>query len=156
MNTSTVEFSTTSKGKRLLIINGNAYTLNKDRGSVKYWRCKERTCSATVNTDANDQIVSHSSDHNHFSTPEHIELLPFRHEVNRRVLAESIPIGRIYDEELANASLSFPALSIALTSKEAREYLQTCCDSSIYLSIFTRIGVSSLTSKNYATTPNVK
>lgn len=156
MNTSTVEFSTTSKGKRLLIIDGNAYTLNKDRGGMKYWRCKERTCPATVHTDGNDHIVSHSSDHNHFATPEHIELLQFRHEVKRRVLAESIPIGRIYDEELANASLSLPALSMALTSKEAREYLKTCCNSSIYLLIFTRIFVSSLTSENYATAPIIK
>jgi hypothetical protein len=97
MNTSTVEFSTTSKGKRLLIIEGNAYTLNKDRGGVKYWRCKERTCPATVHTDGNDHLVSHGSDHNHFATPEHIELLQFRHGVKRRVLAESIPMSHIHN-----------------------------------------------------------
>ena len=99
---------------------------------MKSWRFKVRTCPATVHTRESDQIVSHSSNHNHFATPEHIELLQFRNQLKRRVLAESIPIGRVYEEELASANLSLPVLSIALTSKEAREYVKICCSCGIY------------------------
>ena len=118
-----IRFSTTSKGKRLLVFDGFMYTLNKDRGYIKYWRCEERTCAATVHTDAYDHLQTHNSNHNHLATPERIELVNLRSQVKQRVLQESTPVARIYDQELALANLSLPALSIAPSSKEAREYL---------------------------------
>ena len=54
-----LEFGTTAKGKRLLVFNGHIYTLNKDRGKVKYWRCQECSCSAFVHTDGKDNYRAH-------------------------------------------------------------------------------------------------
>ncbi|CAF1494087.1 unnamed protein product [Rotaria sordida] len=47
-----------------------------------------------------------------------------RHSIKRRVLEESTPIARIYDQELAAAQLTLPALSIAPTSREAQSSFQ--------------------------------
>jgi hypothetical protein len=123
MTTSGLQYSTTTKGKRLLIYDGYMYTLNKDRIHVKYWRCQERTCSANIQTDNKDNIKAHNSNHNHLSSPKSIELVEFKHNVKRRVVKESTAIAHIYDQELAAAQLSLPALSIALSSNEARTYL---------------------------------
>ncbi|CAF3867561.1 unnamed protein product [Rotaria sordida] len=124
MNTLALKFSTTSKGKQLLIYDGYMYNLIKDRGCVKYWRCQERSCSAIIHTNKNDHLKTRSGNHNHVPTPERIELIQFKYEVKRRVLEESTPIARIYDQQLAAAQLTLPALSIAPTSREAQSSFQ--------------------------------
>ena len=123
MTTSGLKFSTTTKGKPLLIYDGYMYTLNRDRPNVKYWRCQERTCSATIHTDKNDNLKFCSGNHNHLSTPESIELAELKHNIKCRVLKESTAIANIYDQELAAANLTVTTLSIALSSNEARTYL---------------------------------
>ena len=123
MTTPVLKFSTTSKGKRLLIYDGHSYTLNQDRPNTKYWRCQERTCSACVHTDKNDNFKIRTGNHNHLATPERIELVELRHNVKRRVIEESTPVAMIYDQEMAAAQLTLPALSIAPNSNEARTYI---------------------------------
>ncbi|CAF1674122.1 unnamed protein product [Adineta ricciae] len=124
MRDNDVKFSTTSKRRELLIRNGYMYTLNKNKTHVKYWRCKERSCCATVHTDKNDQVTYHNDHHNHLPVPESIELNELRNKVKHRVLEESTPIAQIYDQELAAAHLTLPALSIAPTSKETQSSFQ--------------------------------
>ena len=123
MTTPVLKFSTTSKGKPLLIYDGQSYTLNQDRPNIKYWWCQERTCSACVHTDKNGNFKARTGDHNHLATPEHIELVELRHNVKRRVLEEFTPIAMIYEQEMAAARLTLPALSIAPNSKEARMFI---------------------------------
>ena len=122
MTTSDLKFSTTTKGKPLLIYDGYMYTLNRDRTNVKCWRCQERTCSAKIHTDKNDNLNFCSDNYNHLSTPESIELAELKHNIKCRVLKESTAIANIYDQELAAANLTVTALSIALSSNEARTY----------------------------------
>jgi hypothetical protein len=123
MTTSGLKFSTTTKGKPLLIYDGYMYTLNRERTNVKYWRCQERTCSATIHTDKNDNIKSCNDNHNHLPIPESIELVELKHNIKCRVLKESTAIANIYDQKLAAANLTVTALSIAPTSTEVRMYL---------------------------------
>ncbi|CAF1405547.1 unnamed protein product, partial [Rotaria sordida] len=101
-----------------------AFIRHSNRGCVKYWRCQERSCSAIIHTNKNDHLKTRSGNHNHVPTPERIELIQFKYEVKRRVLEESTPIARIYDQQLAAAQLTLPALSIAPTSREAQSSFQ--------------------------------
>jgi hypothetical protein len=119
-----LEYSVTTKGKRVVLFNGYIYTLNQDRGKVKYWRCEDRTCAASVRTDENDSYKAHTGTHNgHLPSPERIEILEFKRKVKERVITETTPISRIYDQELAAASLSQTALALAPSAKDSRECL---------------------------------
>lgn len=121
-NAITLEFSHTTKGKRLLLFGGYIYTLNKDRGRVKYWRCRDRPCKAFVRTDGDDNYKNHSGSHDgHLPSPEQIELLKFKKQVKERVIKESTPIAHIYEQELANANLSQISLALAPEAKDARK-----------------------------------
>ncbi|CAF4485167.1 unnamed protein product, partial [Rotaria sp. Silwood2] len=123
-DTVTLEFRITTKGKRLLLYNGYAYTLNKDRGKAKYWRCEDRYCSAFVHTDANDNYKTHSGTHDgHLPSPDRIELLEFKKNVKERVIHETTPIARIYEQELAAAKLSQTSLALAPDAKDAHSSL---------------------------------
>ncbi|CAF3028998.1 unnamed protein product [Rotaria sp. Silwood2] len=123
-DTVTLEFRTTTKGKRLLLYSGYAYTLNKDRGKVKYWRCEDRSCSAFVHTNANDNYKAHSGTHDgHLPSPDRIELLEFKKNVEARVIHETTPIARIYEQELAAAKLSQTSLALAPDAKDAHSSL---------------------------------
>ena len=85
MSTPIIEFSQTSKGKRLLICDGYAYNLNKDNGKVKYWRCEERPCSAAIHTDKNYQFLALKGAHDHLPSPERIEIMELKRKVKTRV-----------------------------------------------------------------------
>ncbi|CAF2504455.1 unnamed protein product [Rotaria sp. Silwood2] len=119
-----LEFGVTTKGKRLLIFDGHIYTLNKDRGKVKYWRCQDRFCSAFVHTDGKDNYKVHSGTHDgHLPSPERIELLKFQQKVKERVVKETTPIARIYEQELAVSKLSQTSLALVADAKDAQPSL---------------------------------
>jgi FLYWCH zinc finger domain len=119
-----LEYSVTTKGKRVVLFNGYIYTLNQDRGKAKYWRCEDRTCAASVRTDGNDNYKAHTGTHNgHLPSPERIEILELKRKVKERVITETTPIARIYDQELAAANLSQTALALAPSAKDSRECL---------------------------------
>ena len=66
--------NTTTKGKRLLLFGGYTYTLNKDRGKVKYWRCRDWSCTAFVHTDGKDNYKAHYGSHDGYvPSPEQIQ-----------------------------------------------------------------------------------
>ena len=102
-NVINLEFSTTTKGKRLLLFGGYIYTLNKDRGKVKYWRCHDRSCTAFVHIDGNDNYKSHSGSHdNHLPSPEQIERIAYHSSTNnlptkfrRRIFCRQIHCRKI-------------------------------------------------------------
>ena len=128
-NANSLEYSTTTKGKRLLLFGGYVYTLNKDRGQVKYWRCRDRSCGAFVRTDGNDNYKAHFGIHDgHLPSPEQIQLLKFKKQVKERVIKEKTPIAHIYEQELANANLSQISLALAPDAKDARkDYISFKC-----------------------------
>ena len=109
----TINFSTSNKRKPILISDGFIYQLNKTRPKIKYWRCKDRLCSAYIHTNQNDQYVGKSGDHSsHLPIPESIELTLFKEKVKERVVKETTAIGKIYDHELGSAALSEAALAL--------------------------------------------
>jgi hypothetical protein len=124
MSTSPViSFSTSNKQKSILICEGFIYQLNKTRPKVKYWRCKDRLCSAYIHTDQNNQYLGKSGDHcSHLPAPESIEVSVFKENVKKRVVKETIAIGKIYDNELATAALSEAALGLVPLPDEASKY----------------------------------
>ena len=124
-NANSLEYSTTTKGKRLLLFGGYVYTLNKDRGQVKYWRCRDRSCGAFVRTDGNDNYKAHFGIHDgHLPSPEQIKILKFKKQVKERVIKEKAPIAHIYEQELANANLSQISLALAPDTKDAgKDYI---------------------------------
>src|ERR1700722_10375328 len=70
-----IEFITSNKGKPLLVLDSYVYELNKSTTKVKYWKCEVKFCSATVYTDAHDQFLKKSGQHDtHLPSPESIEV----------------------------------------------------------------------------------
>ncbi|CAF1372389.1 unnamed protein product [Adineta ricciae] len=123
-STSIVKFGVTTKGMRVVLFDRYIYTLNQNRGKVKYWRCQGRTCSAFVHTDGNDNYKAHSSTHkSHLPSPERIELLDFKRKVKERVIKETTAIARIHDQELAAARLSQTLLMLAPSAGDSQPSL---------------------------------
>ncbi len=118
-----LNFSTSNKRKPIVIYDGFIYQLNKTRPKIKYWRCKDRTCSAYIHTDHNGQYMGKSGDHeSHLPVPESIEVTVFKEKVKERVVKEATAIGKIYDNELASAILSEAALGLVPLAGETSEY----------------------------------
>jgi hypothetical protein len=121
--TPVISFSTSNKRKSMLICDGFIYQLNRTRPKIKYWRCKDRLCSAYIHTDQNDQYIGQSGDHSfHLPIPEFIEVTAFKKKVKERVVKEKAAIGKIYDSELTSAGLSEAALALVPLPDEASEY----------------------------------
>ena len=124
MNTDSIvlTFGYSTKSKPTVCFDGYIYTLNKDRGTVKYWRCEDRSCSAFLHTDGNDKYKAHTGTHaGHLPSPERVELMTLSRKVKERVVKETMTIARIYEQELATARLSRTALALAPSAREARE-----------------------------------
>jgi len=116
MSTS-ISFITSNKGKSILVYDGYLYKMNKATVKVKYWTCQERTCSASVHTDSNDQFIKSKGNHySHLPSPEEIEWRTFKNVVKKRIIQESTPIGMILDQELAHANFSQSGLAVYLSA----------------------------------------
>lgn len=87
-----VTFSTSEKGKSLLVIDGYTFSFHKMlvKDTVKRWQCSKRTCKAFVKTQtAEDTVVESVLDHNH----EKLEPAVF----NRKVVSNSLKRKAISD-----------------------------------------------------------
>ncbi len=121
--TPVISFSTSNKGKSILICEGFIYQLNRTRKKAKYWRCKDRMCSAYIHTDQNNQYIGKSGDHgSHLPIPESIEVTVFKAKVKERIARETVAIRKIYDNELASAALSEAALALISLPSEASKH----------------------------------
>ncbi|CAF1571398.1 unnamed protein product [Adineta steineri] len=119
-----LSFSISNKRKQILICDGFIFQLNRTRPRLKYWRCKDRTCSAYIHTDHKNQYVGKSGDHNlHLPVPEQVEVALFKEKVKERVLKETTAIGKIYDKEMASLTLSDGALNLIPLPEEAKASL---------------------------------
>lgn len=118
-----IEFISSNKGKPLLVLDMYVYQLNKSTTKKKYWKCEVKYCPATVHTNINDQFVRKGDqEHTHLSSPEHVQIRQLKGRVKDRVTHENIPIGKIYDDELARSQLSQSALAVAPTAEEASKF----------------------------------
>jgi hypothetical protein len=149
-----LEFSVSSKCKQVLLCSGFIFHLNKKHEHVKYWRCEVRSCGVSIQTDENNMYKATKGQHDiHLPDPERIELLGFKQKVKDRVVKETTPIARIYDQELATANLSSVALALAPLAKDARESL-SCSLVHLFTSSF-RTFSNSNTSGNNARFANI-
>ena len=116
-NVINLECSTTTKGKRLLLFGGYTYTLNKNRGKVKYWRCHNWSCTAFVHTDGKDNYKAHyESRDGCLPSPEQIQesrqrtcihVLAFRQKsVDKIISANYLSTKCLFDKKIVDQKLS--------------------------------------------------
>ena len=116
-NVINLECSTTTRGKRLLLFGGYTYTLNKDRGKVKYWRCRDWSCTAFVHTDGKDNYKAHYGHHDgYLPSLEQIQetrqrtcthALAFRQKlVDKIISANYLSIKYLFDKKVVDQKLS--------------------------------------------------
>jgi FLYWCH-type zinc finger protein len=108
-----LSFTTSNRGKLMLIYSGYVYRLKKSTKKVKYWVCQSNSCAANVHTNANNQFVKSNGEHQHLPAPEYIELRDLKKKVKERVESETLSVPKIYEEELARSDLSSTALILA-------------------------------------------
>ncbi|CAF1609210.1 unnamed protein product, partial [Adineta ricciae] len=107
----TLSFVKCNKGHRQLVRNGSIYKLNRQTSTKMYWICKHRGCTATVHTDKTDNYLQSNGEHNHLIEPEELEVQRFRIALKDRVINETAPIPKIFDEEIAKTRFSPDALA---------------------------------------------
>ena len=111
------ECSTTTKGKRLLLFGGYTYTLNKGRGKVKYWRCRDWPCTAFVHTDGKDNYKAHCGSHDgYLLSTEQIQetrqrtctnVLAFRQKsVDKIISANYLSTKYLFDKKIVDQNSS--------------------------------------------------
>lgn len=110
-NVSRTSFLDSNKGHQQLIMDGFIYKMNKKTSSKLYWTCKIKNCTAKVHTDPNNNFLKRSGEHNHLIEPGNVEVQSFRKILKNRVVNETLPITKIYDEEIAKAQFSSEILA---------------------------------------------
>ena len=95
----------------------NTYTLNKDRDKVKYWRCRDWSCTAFVHTDGKDNYQAHYGSHDgYLPSPEQIQetrqrtcthVLAFRQKsVGKIISANYLSTKYLFDKKIVDQELS--------------------------------------------------
>ena len=116
-NVINLEYSTTTKGKRLLLFGGYTYALNKNRDKVKYWRGRDWSCTAFVHTDGKDNYKAHYESHyGYLPSPEQIQetrqrtcthVLAFRQKsVDKIISANYLSTKCLFDKKIVDQKLS--------------------------------------------------
>jgi hypothetical protein len=125
-SSSSISFIQSQKGKTMLILNNFIFKLNKTTTTTKYWICTLNECSAKVHTNMNDQLIKIVGEHCHLQESEKIDIRTFREKVKQRVVDETTPIPRIYDEECARAMLSAAAIAALPSEREISKQISYC------------------------------
>ncbi|CAF3596017.1 unnamed protein product [Rotaria socialis] len=115
-----ISFATSNKGNPLIICDNYLFRCNKTTISKKYWICTEKGCSVYIHTNVNKELISISGNHNHSANPDQLEAKILRDKMKERILTETTPITKIYDEEIVKAKLSKAAAVILPTVIEYR------------------------------------
>lgn len=120
VNTSVVSTLVSNKGHSLLVKDGFVYKINKQTSAKIYWICKTKNCRAHVHTDRNNDFLVASGEHNHLLEPEDNQVHHFRGILKERVINETAPISKIYDEEIVKAQFSPEVLAKVPLIREIR------------------------------------
>ena len=76
-----ISFTTSNRGKLMLIYLGSVYRLKKSMDKVKYWAFQTNSCSANVHTDTNEQFIKANGQHQHLPAPERMELRDLKNKM---------------------------------------------------------------------------
>lgn len=117
-----LEFTLSNKGKPQLIYKGYVFKCNKTTDKKKYWVCTESGCGVSLHTTLKDVFLVTNGIHNHAENPDNLQVKILRGKMKERILLETTPISRIYDEEICKANLSHGAAAILPTVVEFRMY----------------------------------
>ncbi|CAF3799989.1 unnamed protein product [Rotaria sp. Silwood1] len=117
-SSSSVSFIQSQKGKPMLELNNCIFKLNKTTTSTKYWICTFDECLVKAHTNTNDKLIKMIGEHCHLQESEKIDIRAFREKVKQRVIDETTPIPRIYDEECAKTTLSTAAIAVLPSERE--------------------------------------
>ena len=121
-NSDNLSFLTSNKGKPLLLLEGFLFKVNKETKDKTYWTCRNASCRATVHTDGSNTLLRANGEHDHLPQPEEIQIQALREKMKNRALNETVPIARIYEEEVLKADLSTRALASLPLAREMREF----------------------------------
>ncbi|CAF3800796.1 unnamed protein product [Rotaria sp. Silwood1] len=69
-------------------------------------------------TNTNDKLIKMVGEHCHLEESEKIDIRVFREKVKQRVIDETTPVPRIYDEECAKTPLSTAAIAVLPSERE--------------------------------------
>ena len=75
-------------------------------------------CLVKVHTNTNDKLIKIVGEHCHLQESETVDIRAFREKVKQRVVNETTPIPRIYDEECAKTTLSAAAIAVLPSERE--------------------------------------
>ena len=104
-----MEFITSSKGRKKLVIEGYVYCKNKSltKGS-SCWECKERRrkngCNARVTLDENEEIIKGPSEYKHSSKLENMAVGKIRSNMRRMAYETTSSPNIIIGDQLQGAS----------------------------------------------------
>ena len=103
------------------------FKLNKTTKTTKYWICTLIECSAKIHTNLNDQLIKMTGEHCHPPEKEKIDVREFRVTVKQRVIDETTPVPRVYDEECAKAMLSPAVIAVLSSEREKSNQILFLC-----------------------------
>jgi hypothetical protein len=117
-----ISFTTSNKGKPLLIHNSYVFKCNKTTLSKKYWICNDPVCGVSLHTNMENQFLLVTGNHDHAVEPESLDIKLLKDKMKERILSETTSITKIYDEEVKKALLSDAAVAGLPTVFEYRMY----------------------------------
>ncbi|CAF5080253.1 unnamed protein product, partial [Rotaria magnacalcarata] len=82
--------------------------------------CSESECGVYIHTNTTDEFICINGNHNHSVNHDQLETKLLRDKMKERILSETTPITKIYDEEIAKVNLSKGAAAILPTVIEYR------------------------------------
>ena len=91
---------------------------NKETKTKRYWACQTIGCGAYVHTSIHDVVLKITSEHNHLPHSESVALKSFRTKVKQRVMKETTPIIKIYEEEIVAPQMPPQTLAIMPLARE--------------------------------------
>jgi hypothetical protein len=110
-NTTSLSIIYSNKGSPQLVLDRFVFKLNKRTETKIYWKCTEMNCPAHIHTDINNNLLSTNGKHDHLPDSEDFAVKKFRAVLKERVMNETVPIQKIYDEEIVKANFAPDALA---------------------------------------------
>ena len=106
ISTEVMEFITTQKGGRALILEGAKFTLNRTvEDGKQYWRCSKRSCPARV-TSQGQEISQQAAMHNHPVNRTAVRIEKEKVNMKKRAREETTPVPTIYNDAIVTLSTS--------------------------------------------------
>ena len=94
-DSTTISFTASNRGKRMLVYSGYVYRLKKSTIKVQYWICHSNNCAVNVHTNTNDHFIKANGHHRHMPAPERIEIRDLKNKVKDRVQDETTSVPKI-------------------------------------------------------------